>query len=73
MSLADTYCLTRWGESGFGWRRAADRGRICDRRCRGLFDQHGPKWSHVDGDRDRDEPNLDSRPDTDTTTPEAPV
>lgn len=48
VSIAGARCIRRRRSTGFGRANEVIE-RFCDRRCRGLFDERGPKWSHVDG------------------------
>jgi hypothetical protein len=54
VSLADAKCLSRRVSTGFGMANVRDEA-FCNQRCRGLYDQRGPKdasqWIGVMGER----------------------
>ena len=54
VSLADAKCLSRRVSTGFGMANVRDEA-FCNQRCRGLYDERGPKtasrWIGVAGER----------------------
>ena len=53
VSLAGARCIRCRRSTGFGRANEVIE-RFCGRRCRGLFDERGSKWSNVD---QRDDPD----------------
>ena len=61
VSLAGARCIRRRRSTGFGLANEVIN-RFCGRRCRGLFDERGPKWSNVDVSEHDDDPDGDGGP-----------
>jgi hypothetical protein len=61
VALAGARCIRRRRSTGFGRANEVIE-RFCGRRCRGLFDERGPKWSNIDEHNDDPDGEREGRP-----------